>query len=281
MISDYPISYLPVSGSAPYGEYVVAAVTSTPSISFKIGFDYVVAASTTTPGIVMTAEFVTPFVISATTSAPSIDATIISGRLMTVAATTQKPSISVGISSGRAFSVGAATAAPALLMSVLRSSSYALSASTAPPSVLMLFAANATPSIASGDTTAWCVNMVTGGHTRYTNFPDSTDADAIAARVVTGVMDFGSLSVKRITDLYAHCRLIDGDLMIDTVTDEHVTVDGYYMETRNTAGLVRRRVKLAKGVKGMNWQFIVTNVNGCDFALQTLEAIPIQLARHK
>lgn len=276
-----PISSLPISGNLPVGEYTVAAVTSAPAISFKAGFEFAVAASTATPAIEITATLITPYSISCTSSTPSIAMSLLAGREIYLSASTVKPSVDMAISSGRALEITSATKSPALSMSILRSAIYGISASTSAPSLLAILADPAVAAIPSGETTAWCVNMTTGGHTRYTDFPDASDTAEIQAEIRVGVTDFGSVAVKYVHDLYAHCRVIDGDLTLDTITDEHVLTEGYYMEARDTAGIVRRRVKLAKGVKGMNWQFIVKNVDGCDFTLQSMEVSPIQSARHK
>ncbi len=127
----------------------------------------------------------------------------------------------------------------------------------------------------SDDTTAWCVNLATGGHSRYTGPLDGT-LSPIQGRVVTPVSQLGSDRAKHVPDLYVHGRL-DSDLTVATVTDEQAE-RSYTLHEDGRQGLHRRRLKLARGVRGTNWQFIVS---GERFTLSSIEVLPAVSQRVK
>lgn len=131
------------------------------------------------------------------------------------------------------------------------------------------------------DTTAWCVNMITGGHSRYTNYPDADIDSEIAATIITPVTDLGSPTAKYVHDLYAHCRVGTDGMEFATITDEATVVDGYALTEVDIAGLTKRRVPLAHGVKAVYWQFCAYNVNNGDFALQSIDVSSVSTRRHK
>lgn len=121
----------------------------------------------------------------------------------------------------------------------------------------------------SDDTIAWCVNLATGGHSRYTGALDGSLANVIGT-VVTAVNQLGSDRAKYVPDLYLHGR-IDADLDVSAIIDEQ-TPRSYILREDGRQGMHRRRLKLARGLKGTNWQF---RVSGTRFTLQTIEAPPV------
>lgn len=121
----------------------------------------------------------------------------------------------------------------------------------------------------SDDTTAWCVNLVTGGHSRYIGPLDGSLAE-ITGTVVTPSSQLGSDRAKHVPDLYLHGRL-DFDLTVVTVTDEQAE-RSYTLHEDGRQGMHRRRLKLARGVRGTNWQFIVS---GRGFTLSSIEVPPV------
>lgn len=127
--------------------------------------------------------------------------------------------------------------------------------------------------VLSDDTTAWCVNLATGGHSRYTGPLDGSQT-AITGRVVTAVSQLGSDRTKYVPDLYVTGRL-DADLTVTTITDEQTRRD-YPLPADNRQGLHRRRLKLARGIKGTSWQF---TVSGTGFTLRSIEVPPIASQR--
>jgi hypothetical protein len=121
----------------------------------------------------------------------------------------------------------------------------------------------------SDDTTAWCVNLATGGHSRYTGALDGSQSE-ITGHVVTPVSQLGSDRAKYVHDLYIHGRL-NSDLTVTTLTDEQKR-RSYTLWADNRQGVHRHRLKLAKGLKGSDWQFIIS---GTGFNLQSVEVPPV------
>lgn len=122
--------------------------------------------------------------------------------------------------------------------------------------------------LVSDDTTAWCVNLATGGHSRYTGPLDGSAT--VTGRVVSPVSQLGSDRAKHVPDLYVHGRL-DSDLTVASVTDEQAE-HSYTLRQDGRQGMHRRRLKLARGVRGTNWQFIVS---GESFTIQSIEIPPV------
>ena len=122
----------------------------------------------------------------------------------------------------------------------------------------------------------WVVNLATGGHSRYTG--DISGALPVSAYALLPANELGSPNAKFVTEAYAHIRT-GGDVEITTVTDEQTERSGYVIPTDDRQGLHRRRVKLAKGIKGTNWQFKVGNISGADFTLKSLEVSPVTSQR--
>lgn len=97
---------------------------------------------------------------------------------------------------------------------------------------------------------------------------DEGDVD-IDASFVMGDMDFGSIFQKRAPDVYAGIRS-DGDVAVTVSADEQQTYS-YTLKTYGVERLKQRRVKVGKGIKGKYFRFGVTNINGSDFELDTLD----------
>ena len=101
----------------------------------------------------------------------------------------------------------------------------------------------------------------------------NTDAGVpIAASVRFGVTDFGSTKLKRVDGAYVAYRT-DGDLVLRVTTDETITYD-YALAAAGVAGAVGvkgNHVRVGKGLNARFWQFEVSNVNGSDFDLNSLD----------
>jgi hypothetical protein len=103
-----------------------------------------------------------------------------------------------------------------------------------------------------------------------------TDAGAqIAARLRTGVTDFDSPLRKKIHRAYL-VLTASGQILFKTVNDEEV--EDWYRLTPRSGPKHNERVKLGRGVKSAYWQFEVSNVEGSDFELESLEVVPIILS---
>ena len=122
---------------------------------------------------------------------------------------------------------------------------------------------------ADEETTAWCVNLTTGGHSRYVGALDGSLTDVVG-QVVTAVTQMGVDRAKHVHDLYIHGRLT-ADLTVTSTTDEQ-TAQTYTLQDDGRTGLHRQRLKLARGVRGTDWQF---SVSGTGFSLKSIEVPPV------
>ena len=125
------------------------------------------------------------------------------------------------------------------------------------------------------ETTAWCINLTTGGHSRYVGALDGSLTDVVG-QVVTAVTQMGVDRAKHVHDLYIHGRLT-ADLTVTTITDEQ-TRHSYTIQEDSNSGLHQQRLKLARGVRGTDWQF---SVSGAGFSLKSIEVPPVASARTK
>jgi len=138
-----------------------------------------------------------------------------------------------------------------------------------------LEAATEAPGV-DGVTTAWAVNLTTGGHTRYVGALDgSTQIDAY---FITGVSDLSKAQQKTVPDLYAQAR-IRGTMQITVLADEQEQVVLPEIGDNGKDGIHRRRCKGARGLKGNSFQFKGANIDGADFTLKQLEVVPVASMR--
>jgi hypothetical protein len=118
----------------------------------------------------------------------------------------------------------------------------------------------------------WVINLATGGHARYLGALDgSAQVDAYA---ITPTNQLGADRAKHVPDVFLHLR-IDGEMELTTLTDEQIQRSGYLVSDDGKQGMHRRRIKLARGIRGTNWAFTVANVDGADFTLKSLEVLPV------
>jgi hypothetical protein len=123
------------------------------------------------------------------------------------------------------------------------------------------------------DDLVWVVNLKTGGHAQYTGALDGSVP--VEGYAVTGVTDFGIPNKKNVPDAFLHMRA-GADVELATITDEQLEVGGYTISSDDQAGLHRRRIQLARGIRGTNWQF---KVSGSDFTIKSLEVPPVTSQR--
>lgn len=102
----------------------------------------------------------------------------------------------------------------------------------------------------------------------------ATDAGtAIAAMIETAPSDFESSLLKRIPYIYVGVKGTER-LQVSATADERTLI------ASSTATIGRtRRAKMARGVKGRFWGVKVQNVAGEDFAIDSLEMLPMVLGR--
>jgi hypothetical protein len=146
----------------------------------------------------------------------------------------------------------------------------------------------------------WVLNTESSGVTQYDQYPfnsltrfgnrylgagamgicelsgDTDNGQLIAAKLKTGVTDFDSPMRKRVDRAYLGITA-EGDILLKVTTDKGVE-DGYQCTPR-VGDIHTERVKLGKGVKSRYWQFELSNSEGANFELESLEWVPIILSR--
>jgi hypothetical protein len=150
------------------------------------------------------------------------------------------------------------------------------------------------------------VNLGNGAHSRYTGFSykgffqigtqsyganadgvmlleGETDYDGalVDAYAVTPVADFGQPQRKICSHAYLHVRT-EGEMTLDLFVDEEeVATELPFTGPHQIGnGLRRLRAKLPIGVKGTNWQFKISNVDGCRFTAMSLKVVPVVTQRY-
>jgi hypothetical protein len=148
-----------------------------------------------------------------------------------------------------------------------------------------------------------CLNTKTLGVSSYTSYPFNSfftvkgrnfgcsddgvyelvgeldDTNTIATSVIaTATSDFGTQKLKGVSDCYVYVRT-EGDCQFRLITNEQVDRDGYMIYNNYVEGLHRRRVKVAKGIKGTTWQLEFKNDSGSDFELKQIDLIPTTFTR--
>ena len=152
---------------------------------------------------------------------------------------------------------------------------------------------------------AIAVNLSNGAHSRYTNYAFNslfgcgvqcygTNSDGVIrlegemdyngaqidAAILTPVADLGASELKRAEAAFLHVRTA-GDMALDVFVDEaeQGTNLPFIAPFQINNGARMFRAKLPRGAKGTNWQFRVTNVDGCRFAAFALKVLPTVLQR--
>jgi hypothetical protein len=154
----------------------------------------------------------------------------------------------------------------------------------------------------AADYQAWVLNRDNGAHSTYTNFDirgitsngsrtfvatadgiyeltGDDDAGANIDAVVTwDFSNFGTGEMKAVDLAYVHARH-DGDIRLTATIDE--TQKRNYDRNMGSPpdGLHTNRFKLARGRKGLMWQFGFENFDGSDFDLMDIQLIPKILKR--
>lgn len=158
-------------------------------------------------------------------------------------------------------------------------------------------------SIAIGDAvySAWVVNPKNYAAWRYTNFGFNSMAEFngktygmmddglyeitgkqdqganIKAFVKTGVMNFGTSQMKRVSRAYLYLSTAGRMVMKAVVPDANgdKAVYWYEVEARNNG----TRVKVGESLESVGWQFTLTNLAGADFDVSDWKVLPMMLKR--
>jgi hypothetical protein len=153
--------------------------------------------------------------------------------------------------------------------------------------------------------TAWVSNLHTGAPFTYTNYPfnsfavagtrqfgctdngiyeligNDDDGTSIDAVIRSGLMDFGTAYVKNMELAYLGYSS-SGELILKVIdTDGGEKRSMLYTLSETNNAVAENRLILGRGVKARYWQFEVTNVNGADFLLDTLDMLPVILNRRR
>ena len=153
---------------------------------------------------------------------------------------------------------------------------------------------------------AWTVNTESGAPYQYTNFPfnsfamingtyygadesglfslegSTDDGTNIEASIKSGLINLGTTLFKRIPRAYFGYTS-DGILLFNTITTESgQKIERWYEFKEKTAEeTTNTRVKLARGVKSVYWQFEIINVDGADFDFDSIKLMPAILKRRR
>lgn len=105
-------------------------------------------------------------------------------------------------------------------------------------------------------------------------------SEPVNARVTTAPVDFGAKELKRCADAYLHART-DGALDLALTVDEAeiATELPFNAPFQADNGARQFKAKLPRGAKGTNWQFEISNVDGCRFDLFGLKVVPVASSR--
>ncbi len=151
---------------------------------------------------------------------------------------------------------------------------------------------------------AWVINAETKAPWMYSNFPfnsftyaggkylalsdnglytligNTDDGVIIDSIIKTGLMNFGSSMKKSIPRAYFGYSA-DGRLLFKTITtDTGKKIERWYeLKERTADDITAARVKMARGVKAVYWQFEIVNVDGADFDIDSIKLLPAILKR--
>ena len=137
------------------------------------------------------------------------------------------------------------------------------------------------------------VNTVNGSISEYLNYPfnsfatlngkmlganenglylregDDDDGTAITAIIRIALQDFGDSFLKRLKACYLGIKVV-GTMVVKSV-DETGTIQSTTSAGTTSAGYETIRAKLGRGVKSRYWAIDVSNNDGEDFSIDTLE----------
>lgn len=124
---------------------------------------------------------------------------------------------------------------------------------------------------------SWSVNLLTGAHSRYSNFPAqsickyagryyaslSTDSHELTGvttedcYAITSSIDFGENNLKIVPDMFIAARH-DGEIRVDVYVDEEFVEDECIAIFNDSKGMQQRRVTLPKGLLGFCYKFKIS-----------------------
>lgn len=157
-----------------------------------------------------------------------------------------------------------------------------------------------------GQMIAWTLNTESRGVTRYTNYPFNSFAkigghyygahsgglakiggpddmgEPIKARIRLGMSDFGDRRIKSFSEVFIGVAT-NGQLLLKTIYVDETTGEKnmaiYKVAARPAAAARETRAKVGRGMKAVDWDFELENVDGADFDLQSIEFNPTTTTR--
>lgn len=165
-----------------------------------------------------------------------------------------------------------------------------------------------TLTIDGGEYIAWVMNTASKGVTRYSNYPfnsflkvgdtqfavssggvhrlggDSDNGADINAQIRLGLADLGNRKLKRVPEAYIGMSSKDGGtLLLKVITVDEVsgekTAYVYQMAHRPALATRENRRKFGAGLKSVDWDFEIANVDGKHFDLASVQFRPVILDR--
>ena len=113
----------------------------------------------------------------------------------------------------------------------------------------------------------------------YSLIGNTDNGTAIDTSIKTGLMDFGESLQKQVPNAYLGITS-DGNVLLKTITTYRgVKKERWYQVSTNNDSFETSKVKLGKGIKSRYWQFDLSNINGANFKLDSIELTPLVLAR--
>jgi len=158
----------------------------------------------------------------------------------------------------------------------------------------------------TGEFLAWVMNTESRALSTYTQFPFNSFAkiggryygahaggiarlggrtdmgEPIRARLRLGMSDFGGRLVKSFSDVFFGMAA-DGQMLLKAIyvdertAEKHMAI--YKVMARPSAVSRETRAKVGRGMKAVDWDFEIENVDGADFDLQTIQFYPTQTSR--
>ena len=151
--------------------------------------------------------------------------------------------------------------------------------------------------------TAWVLNTNSQGISEYDNYAFNSFAKqgqrflaasdsgiyelagaddsgtSIAAKIRTGLSQFGISRKKRISDLYIGYKS-DGTLILKAIYNmDNEQREAWYELTDTSNAYDNARFKVGKGAKAVYWAFELLNIDGADFDLDKVEMHRVDLDR--
>ena len=204
-----------------------------------------------------------------------------------------------------------AQATPEFTLTVMLRDSFALGAQATHEAEFIAQLADAigfamSLSFDNGEFIAWVMNTESRGLSRYTNYPFNSFAkiggkyygahaggiarlggrddmgEPIKAKLRLGMFDFGDRHLKSFSDVFfgmaAGGQMLLKAVFVDEQTGEK-NMAVYKVMPRPAGASRETRAKLGKGMKAVDWDFVLENVDGADFDLHSIQFYPTQLSR--